>query len=109
MTQRGSMKKQFAFAVGAFLGAVTAFAQEATPAPWGSEAVAAVTKWIDAIPTEGTWVLIGAGVVDLVLRLWKSEKPRSVLHAIAGMMMAIGTGVMKLATLLDKVLPQRLK
>lgn len=54
-------------------------------------------------------VFIIGGVIDFVLRLIPSERPLSVIHAIAGASKKIGEVLVKFGTLLDKVLPQKLK
>jgi len=56
----------------------------------------------------GTISLI-AVVVEFALRLVKSEKPLSILHLVARVMMKLGAVVAKVGDMLDKVLPQRLE
>lgn len=50
-----------------------------------------------------------AMVVEFVLRMVKSEKPLSVLYAVAFVVKKSGEVLTKVGNLLDKVLPQKLK
>jgi hypothetical protein len=47
-------------------------------------------------------------VVEFVLRLVPSEKPRSIAYAVGGFVKVIGAVFTKLGELLDKILPQKL-
>ena len=50
-----------------------------------------------------------AVIVEFVLRLFKTEKPASVLYIIAGALKLAGAALAKAGALLDKVLPQRVE
>lgn len=78
---------------------------------WASEGLPIldqIVSWLDFVMTwEG---LVGiAIVVDLVLRLIKSEKPLSILWLIRNILEQVSVIFGKLAILLDKVLPQNVK
>ena len=49
-----------------------------------------------------------AVVLEVVLRLFKSEKPRSILIFVGGAAIKVGAILVKLGDLLDKVVPQRI-
>lgn len=49
-----------------------------------------------------------AAVLEVVLRLVKSEKPLSILHMLGMGARKIGELLVKIADLSDKILPQRL-
>jgi predicted benzoate:H+ symporter BenE len=66
-------------------------------------------KIIDGIPVDGSVVLIGATVLEFVFRLFKTEKPKSIIYMVADCVKMFGAGLTKVGTFLDKVLPQRLK
>ena len=50
-----------------------------------------------------------AVVIEFVLRLIPSEKPISILHVVAGFVRKLGDVSLAAASLLDKILPQKLK
>lgn len=50
-----------------------------------------------------------AVVVEFVLRLVPSEKPKSIVYLVAGFIKAAGAVLSKIGELLDQVLPQKLK
>jgi hypothetical protein len=50
-----------------------------------------------------------AVVIDFVFRLFPSEKPKSVLHLVSFFARKLSEVLEKLADVLDKVLPQKLK
>lgn len=53
--------------------------------------------------------LLIAGVVDFIFRLIKTPKPLSILHVVANVLHKVGSFAEKLASLMDKVLPQRVE
>jgi hypothetical protein len=57
---------------------------------------------------EGASVTV-AIVLDFVFRMIPSKKPLGVLHMIASSAKLLGESLLKLAALLDKVLPQKIK
>lgn len=57
---------------------------------------------------EGQAVIV-AVVVEFALRLFKSEKPLSILYIVSGALKKIGDILVKIAGFLDKILPQKLK
>lgn len=48
-------------------------------------------------------------IIEFALRMFKSDKPLSLLHGLAGSLKLIAQICGKVAEFLDKVLPQRLK
>lgn len=69
-----------------------------------------IQKIIDLVSgLEGGVVVIAAGVVDFVFRLFKSEKPLSIAWLVAGAVKKLSELLVVIAGLLDKVLPQNLK
>lgn len=50
-----------------------------------------------------------AMVVEFVLRMVKTEKPKSILYGIAYAVKKSGEVLTKVGNLLDKILPQKLK
>lgn len=70
-----------------------------------------LNKILEAISSFGAGPLVAtiAIAVEFVLRLIKSEKPRSILYLIADGTKAVGGIISKLGEIMDKVLPQRLK
>lgn len=46
--------------------------------------------------------------IELILRLTKSQKPLSLLYAVAAVVKGLGGALVKLGEILDKVLPQKL-
>lgn len=72
-----------------------------------------VYVWLDKVSAilasaSGPMLVGAAAVIEVVLRLWKSDKPLSILHVIGGGARKLGDLLVKLADILDKVLPQRL-
>lgn len=53
--------------------------------------------------------MAGLGLVEMLLRLTKSTKPLSVMYGVAKVAHQAANLLSKLAQLLDKALPQRLK
>ena len=50
-----------------------------------------------------------AVVVEFVLRLVPSEKPKSIIYLVAGVIKSVGAILVKIGEMLDRVLPQKLK
>jgi hypothetical protein len=50
-----------------------------------------------------------AVVLEMFMRLIKTDKPIGFIHMIAGILNKVGSLFSKLAELLDKLLPQKLK
>lgn len=48
-------------------------------------------------------------VLEFALRLVPSDKPKSILHLIGAVARKVGEALVKIADILDKVLPQKLK
>jgi len=86
----------------AFIYPVIAFAQEVA----GPDIF---DKILALIPGEGKGILVIAGAVELGLRLFKTEKPLSIIHLAAKTLHKVSAIAEKLADLIDKVLPQRTK
>jgi len=57
----------------------------------------------------GAALVLIAGAVDMVMRLFNSEKPKSIAWTIAVVLSQVGKLATKFAEILDKVLPQRVK
>lgn len=58
---------------------------------------------------DGAMIMTISVILEVVLRLVKSEKPMSVLLMIAKALEVVGKIASKIAELLNKVIPQRLK
>lgn len=65
-------------------------------------------EWLDKV-SMGQMVVSAAFVMEFVFRMMKTEKPKSIAYMIADGMKKCGELLTKAGTLLDKVLPQRLK
>lgn len=87
-----------------FLFSSTAFAQESAP-----DFADKIMGWLSYIPMEGAVISGAAVVIELVLRLFKSEKPLSIIYMVAKVMLAVGSLISRAGEFLDKVLPQRTK
>lgn len=55
------------------------------------------------------WIASVAVALEFALRLIPSSKPLSVLHVVGGAVRVMGSLFVKVADLLDKILPQKLK
>lgn len=99
--------KKFYFALVAFLMPVMAWAQEVAEPSKFDQILAAMEKFFASLPQGGTAVVVIGGVVDFMLRMVKTEKPKSIAYAVAKMFHVLGDGFAKVAELMDKVLPQR--
>lgn len=64
---------------------------------------------VDKIPTEGAIVVVLAGVMDLVLRLVKTDKPRSIMYFISDILKLAGKALDKVGAFMDRILGQRVK
>ena len=79
---------------------VTAFADVATT----------TQSFVDKIPSpDGQLVLVGAALVEMILRLVKTQKPVSILHAVSRTVRAVAEGLVKVCDLIDKILPERVE
>ena len=58
---------------------------------------------------DGAMIMTISVILEVVLRLVKSERPMSVLLMIAKALEIVGKITSKIAELLNKVIPQRLK
>lgn len=67
-----------------------------------------IEKISNGIPVGAAAVPIGL-VLDLVLRLIPSEKPRGVLHLVGDLVKGLGKLFSKLGEASDQMLPQKLK
>lgn len=100
--------RQFLF-IG-FVISLKAFAQEnTTPLAMGGDFLAILDKIKNFIPLEGAVIMVGAGILDFILRMVKTETPKSVMYLIADGMKGVAGIIMKAGEFLDKILPQRLK
>lgn len=55
-------------------------------------------------------ILVSIGIaIEFAFRLFKTEKPKSIVYMIADMIKKSGEVLTKIGALLDKVLPQRIK
>ncbi len=70
--------------------------------------LATILKLTGLIPMGAAAAPIGL-IVDLILRLIPSEKPRGVLHYMGAVVKGLGSLFSKLAELSDSILPQNLK
>ncbi len=66
-------------------------------------------KLSGVIPHEAAVVVIIAGALDFIFRMVKTEKPLSLAWVIAAGARKLGEFLTKLASFLDKVLPQKVK
>jgi uncharacterized membrane protein (UPF0136 family) len=57
----------------------------------------------------GSVMVTVAMLVEFALRMIKSDKPMGIVHMISGLLKSVGMLFGKVAELLDKVLPQKLK
>ncbi len=73
------------------------------------QVIEVLNKIAAVIPLEGIAVVAVGGVIDFALRLTKSEKPMSVVWAIANLVKAAAEVLYKVAAFMDKVLPQKVK
>jgi hypothetical protein len=66
---------------------------------------------IQGVDKLGSGQLIASIIIALefAFRMFKSEKPLSIMYLVAGGLKKVGELCSKLGSLLDKVLPQRLK
>lgn len=55
------------------------------------------------------WIVSLSIGLEFLLRLVPSAKPLSILHLVGGAVRVVGSIFTKMADLLDKVLPQKLK
>lgn len=55
-----------------------------------------------------TLIMFAAMAVEFILRMVKSEKPLSIIYAVAGGFKAVAAVIGAVGVFLDKVLPQRL-
>jgi hypothetical protein len=54
-------------------------------------------------------ILIGGVIVEFVLRFSKTEKPKSIILAVASIAKSVGNGLVAVSEFLNKIVPQRLK
>ncbi|HNC40291.1 MAG TPA: hypothetical protein PK522_00750 [Nitrosomonas sp.] len=55
-------------------------------------------------------IMLSIGIaVEFAFRMFKTEKPKSIIYMVADIIKKSGELLTKVGTLLDKVLPQRLK
>ncbi len=57
----------------------------------------------------GIILAIGVPVLDVVLRLFKTDKPASVLQAVSRGMSKVASVLQKSSEIVDKLIPDRLK
>lgn len=90
-----------------FLIPICGYAEDAVPS--GLEGVlAALSAFVKQIPGEGWGAAVIVGLVlETILRLFKSERPRSILIAVANLLMLVSEICRKASVLLNKVIPQR--
>jgi hypothetical protein len=70
-----------------------------------------IQKMIDVVThfmSTGAFAAL-AMIIEMLLRVIKTDKPVGILHMISGLFKKVGELMMVVASLLDKVLPQRLK
>lgn len=89
-----------------FFFSAVALAQEVAPEP---DLADKIMGWLDFIPMDGAIVGGVAVVLELVLRLFKSDKPQSIMYMVARILSAVGALISRAGEFLDKVLPQRTK
>ena len=66
-----------------------------------------IQKILEALNSVEAQAAIIAIVLEFALRLFKSQKPLSILHAAAAILKSVGNVLSKAGEVLDKVLPQR--
>ncbi len=86
---------------------MTVFAQ--SDPPMGQSLFEKLAAFFDAIPMNGTIIIAITAILEVILRLTKSEKPRSILKFIETLLAILASGLQKLSDLLGKVVPDRLK
>lgn len=82
---------------------LTLLAQDAAPA------VSFIQKIIAIIPQGGSAILICAALVEAVLRLVKTEKPKSILLVISAVCDSLALLFKAFSDFLNRVIPQNLK
>lgn len=115
MSYRNDMNWLAVFLVGVLLAAVLyasgdpAVVAVSPPEPDFWVKLQGVLAGISAkIPLEGYLVVVATILAEAVLRLFPSEKPRSILLAVANIFMLLSEIFRKLAALLNRVIPQKL-
>lgn len=70
-----------------------------------------LNHWIAVIGNAiNTPMLMSVGIaIEFMFRMFKTEKPKSIIYMVADGIKKSGELLTKLGSLLDKVLPQRLK
>jgi len=72
-------------------------------------------EWIDSVIAfikdagTGIWMGVITAVVEFILRLFKTEKPKSILLLVAWLLEKLSQVSLELSILLNRVIPQRLK
>jgi hypothetical protein len=67
-----------------------------------------LSKLIDALANPQAALIVGI-VLEFALRLSKTEKPQSIIRAVASVLRMVGKAMVSIADFTDKVLPQRTK
>lgn len=70
------------------------------------EIIEKISSFLSSIEGSTTTIAI---VIEMVLRFVPSEKPRSLLSALAVSFEALGSLLLKCSKILDGILPQKLK
>lgn len=68
-----------------------------------------ISKLFDAIPMSGPVIIVAGLVLESLLRLVKTEKPKSLLLGAGKLLHLLSKGFEKCAMFLDMVIPQHLK
>lgn len=96
--------KKFLFAM--FLIPCVVFAEDAVP-----KAASILDKLSALIPQDGNGLavvlFILGGVIDIPMRLWKTQKPLDLMIVFSKILFSLGNLCLKVSNLLDKVLPNK--
>lgn len=67
-----------------------------------------ILSWLEGFTSTQVYIAI-ITALEFLMRFIKTDKPASVIHMIAGFIGKAGDVLKKVADILDKILPQRLK
>lgn len=75
-----------------------------------ADAAEKVSSVVDKIPApDGQVVLIGAALLELGMRLFKTKKPVSFIQAATKVIRVVADGLIKVCDLIDAILPERVE
>lgn len=67
-----------------------------------------IMSWLEGFTSTQVYIM-AITALEFIMRFVKTDKPQSVLHAVAMFLSKMGDVMKKVADILDKLLPQRLK